>query len=383
MDLQDYPLLVVAAGISIVGLIFWYVASEIDRRKRNVGTIAIGIVVALCIAAIYPASEKLKGGIDLIGGSSFTVEIEEGKDREGDPIPVTPEAVQQAIATLSDRLSGSGLTDNLMQPLGENRIIIEMPGLGDERRAEIRDIIERTARLELKEVHPRSSEIIREIEAGSRLAPPGYKLYQLPILDEEGKKKVGEQPILLNSRNIVGGDSVQTARATGRLGEIAVLLTTEGGDRVRNSTGKMTLGRDRMAVVLDDEALIAPTVQAVLSRDFVINGLDGKEEVRRIVFALNNPLKNPLSILSERNVTARYGKEVVRQGITAAVTGLALTLLFILIYYRFAGFVALAGSRLAVGSSKMTMTGSLKNARAKPINCFCPADNPLVPVAGI
>ena len=343
MDLQDYPLLVVAAGIAIVGLIFWYVASEIDRRKRNVGTIAIGIVVALCIAAIYPVSEKLKGGIDLIGGSSFTVEIEEGTDREGDPIPVTPEAIQQAIATLSDRLSGSGLTDNLMQPLGENRIIIEMPGLGDERRAEIRDIIERTARLELKEVHPQSSEIIRQIESGSRLAPPGYKLYQLPILDEEGKKNVGEQPILLNTRNIVGGDSVQTARATGRLGEIAVLLTKEGGDRVRNSTSKMRPRQDRMAVVLDGQALIAPVVNESLGREFVINGLDGREEVRRIVFALNNPLKNPLAILSERNVTARYGKEVVRQGITAAVTGLALTLAFILIYYRLAGFVALAG----------------------------------------
>ncbi len=349
MDLQDYPLLVVGAGIAIVGLIFWYVASEIDRRKRNVGSIAIAIVILLCTVAIFPNfykadfSPNLRGGIDLIGGSSFTVEIEEGTDRDENPIPVTPEAVQQAIATLSDRLSGSGLTDNLMQPLGENRIIIEMPGLGDENRADVRDTIERTARLELKEVHPQSDEIIAGIESGSRLAPPGYRVYQLPIIDEESQTKIGDRPILLRGRNIVGGESVKTARATNRIGEIAVLLTKEGGERVRNSTEKMTKGRDRMAVVLDDQALIAPTVQAVLSRDFVINGLDNKEEVRRIVFALNNPLKNPLKILSENNVSARYGKEVVRQGITAAVTGLALTLLFILLYYRFAGVVALIG----------------------------------------
>ena len=343
MDLQDYPLLVVGAGIAIVGLIFWYVASEIDRRKRNVGTIAIGIVVALCVAAIYPVKEKLKGGIDLIGGSSFTVEIKEGTSLAGTPIPVSPEAVQQAIATLSDRLSGSGLTDNLMQPLGENRIIIEMPGVGDDKRAEIREIIERTARLEFKEVHPQSDNLVHSIESGDTLPPPGYRVYQLPIIDKDSNKKIGERPILLSRRNIVGGDSVQTARATAQIGTISVLLTKNGGERVRNSTGKMDLGKDRMAVVLDDEALIAPTVEAKLSREFVINGLDGKEEVRRIVFALNNPLKNPLTILSERNVTARYGKEVVRQGITAAVAGLALTLLFILIYYRFAGVVALIG----------------------------------------
>ncbi|HAN82730.1 MAG TPA: hypothetical protein DCQ59_05885, partial [Verrucomicrobiales bacterium] len=73
MDLQDNPLIVVGAGIAIVALIFWYVATEIDRRKRTVGSIAIGIVVALCLAAVLPLEDKLKGGIDLKGGSSFIV----------------------------------------------------------------------------------------------------------------------------------------------------------------------------------------------------------------------------------------------------------------------------------------------------------------------
>lgn len=349
MELQDYPLLVVGAGIAIVALIFWYVATEIDRRKRNVGTAAIVIFVGLCLLAIFPnifngsAKPNLKGGIDLIGGSSFIVEIQPGKDNNGQELAVEPDAVQQAIATLSDRLSGSGLSDNLMQPLGENRIIIEMPGVGDERRAEIRDIIERTARLEMKEVHPQSDQLTSQIESGAQLPPPGFKLYTFPIIDEESQKTVGTRKMLLNTRNIVGGEMVQLARATQNIGEIAVLLTKEGGKRVSNSTGKMQIGRDRMAVVLDGEGLIAPTVQASLGREFVINGLDGKEEVRRIVFALNNPLKNPLEILSERNVTARYGAEVVHQGINAAVAGLAVTLLFVLIYYRFAGIIALLG----------------------------------------
>ena len=344
MNLQDYPLLVVGTGIAIVALIFWYVATEIDRRKRNVGTIAIGIVIALCLAAIYPPSEKLKGGIDLIGGSSFIVEVQPGTNRANEPLPVTKEAIDQVIATLSDRLSSSGLTDNLMQPLGDDRVIIEMPGVGDDRRAEIRDIIERTARLELKEVHTDSDRLAGPVDSGDALAPPGYQLYQLPIVDEETQKKIGERPLLLSRRNIVGGESVQNARiVTQQIGTVAVTLKTEGGDRVLNSTKAMKLGQDRMAVVLDGQALIAPTVQAKLGRDFVINGLDGKEETRRITKALNNPLKNPLNILSERNVTARYGKEVVRQGITAAIAGLGLTLLFVLAYYRFAGLVALAG----------------------------------------
>ena len=67
MDLINNPLLVVLAGIAIVALIFWYIASEIDRRKRNVGTGAIILVIGLCLAAVLPVDEKLKGGIDLVG----------------------------------------------------------------------------------------------------------------------------------------------------------------------------------------------------------------------------------------------------------------------------------------------------------------------------
>ena len=343
MDLQDNPLIVVSAGIAIVALIFWYVATEIDRRKRNVGTIAIGIVVALCLVAVLPVKEKLKGGIDLVGGSSFIVEIQPGKDEEGNSLPVNEGAIEEAKATLSKRLSKSGLSDNLMQPLGENRLIIEMPGVGSERRDEIRETIQKTARLLLKKVHPNSSQIIAQIEAGTKTLEPGYQVFPIRRTDPETGKIIGMDKILLSRRTIVGGDKVDLARPGDGIGVINVLLSKEGGKRLTNATKTMTIGIDRMAVVLDGEVLIAPTVNAILGRRFNVEGLDGREEVRTVSNALNNPLKYPLNILSERNVTARYGEEVVRQGVTAAIAGLALTLLFVLIYYRFAGFVALIG----------------------------------------
>lgn len=343
MDLQDNPLIVVGAGIAIVALIFWYVATEIDRRKRTVGSIAIGIVVALCLAAVLPLKEKLKGGIDLIGGSSFIVEIQPGQDEEGTPLPVNEGAIEQAKATLSKRLSNSGLSDNLMQPLGENRLIIEMPGVGPERRDEIRETIVTTARLLLKNVHPNSDQIIAQIEAGTKTLEPGYKVYPIRRTDPESGKLIEPGKILLSRRTIVGGDKVDLARPGNGLGVINVTLSKEGGRRLNNATGNMTIGRDRMAVVLDDEVLIAPSVNAILGRNFIVEGLDGREEVRTVSNALNNPLKYPLKILSERNVSARYGEEVVRQGVYAAGAGLALTLIFVIFYYRIAGFVALIG----------------------------------------
>ncbi|MDA7879744.1 protein translocase subunit SecD [Akkermansiaceae bacterium] len=251
--------------------------------------------------------------------------------------------MEDAKATLSKRLSKSGLSDNLMQPLGENRLIIEMPGVGPERRDEIRETIQRTARLLLKKVHPNSNQIIAQIEAGTKTLEPGYQVFPIRRTDPETGKVIGMDKILLSRRTIVGGDKVDLARPGDGLGVINVLLSKEGGKRLTNATKTMTIGSDRMAVLLDDEVLIAPTVNATLGRNFIVEGLDGREEVRTVSNALNNPLKYPLNILSERNVTARYGEEVVRQGVTAAIAGLALTLLFVLIYYRFAGFVALIG----------------------------------------
>jgi SecD/SecF fusion protein len=342
MDLKDYPEIVVTAGIVIVALIFWYVASEVDRRKRNVGSVAIGVVIALCIAAVFPPSEKLKGGIDLIGGSSFIVKIKPGLDDENNPLPVNPGAIEQVKTTLSNRLSNSGLSDTLMQPLGNDRLIIEMPGIGQDRRDEIRETIEKTARLLLKEVHPDTDRLIPAIEGG-QTPPPGYRVFPQRLTDEDGKP-IGETKILLKTKNIVGGDSVQNAQPDpSTVGVVQVLLTKEGGRRVEAATSRMRPNIDRMAIVFDGLVLAAPVVKQTLSRNFIVQGLDGKREAREISEALDNPLKNPLEILSERNVSPRYGEEVISQGVTAAIAGLALTLVFVLLYYRFAGLVALAG----------------------------------------
>ena len=338
------PLLVVLAGILIVGLIFWYVATEIDRRKRNIGTIVVGVVLLVCGIAITPPSEQLKGGIDLIGGSAFTVQVKPGIEEDGTPLPVDPESVALVKEILGKRLGASGLADNLIQPLGTDRLIVEMPGIAEGDSERVENIIKKTVILEIKEVHPETSSLAPQVQAGSEIAPAGYKLYNLRNIDDKTGEVLDPSPILLSRRNILSGDHVQYARKSPQgFGVAQVRLSKEGGDRFFNSTSRMRKGQDRMAVVLDGEAIVAPVVNGALSRDFVIEGLVGKGEVAEVSAALGNPLKNELEILSKRKITAKYGSEVVRQGITAAIAGLALTLVFILFYYRVAGIVALLG----------------------------------------
>ncbi len=350
MDLINNPLLVVLAGIAIVALIFWYVATEIDRRKRNVGTIAILLVIGLCLAAVLPFEDKLKGGIDLKGGVAFTVEIQPAEGNPGQPpIPVGPEAIEAVKKTLGERLSAGSMDGVQMQGVGTDRLVIEMPDVNQAEADRVRVIIEKTAQLTCKAVHPNSNSLAAAVASGSQIAPSGWKLYYLPILDDETRKKIDETPILLAKRNIVTGDMVQRAiPVPSRFGMIQVTLNSDGGDRLFNATKQMRSGVDRMAVVLDGQALIAPVVNGNLSKTFSIEGLDGSKEVNEVVAALANPLKNPLQILSTNQISAKYGEETLRQGVAAGLAGLGLTLVFILLYYRFAGIVALLGLSLNI-----------------------------------
>ncbi len=335
--------IVVLAGITIVALIFWYVATEIDRRKRNVGTALVALVVTLCVIAITPPKEKLKGGIDLIGGSAFTVQVNPGEEN-GIPLPVDEKAVEAVKEILGSRLSASGLADNLIQPLGKDRLIIEMPGIKPEDSERVREIIQKTVVLQLKKVHPQTNSLAQRVKDGSELPPAGFKLFEERNMDEKTGEKLPSNPILLSRRNIVTGDQIQSARKSpGELGVAHVRLSSEGGERMLNATGEMKIGTDRMAVVLNGTCVVSPTVQAVLNRDFTISGLYGKDEVETVAAALANPLKNSLQILSHRSITPKLGAAAVKQGINAAIACLVLTLIFVLLYYRIAGIVALIG----------------------------------------
>ncbi|MDB4804400.1 hypothetical protein OAG96_00835 [Akkermansiaceae bacterium] len=145
--------------------------------------------------------------------------------------------------------------------------------------------------LELKSVHPKNGQLAKAVQAGEEVAPAGWKLYQLPIIDDETRKKIGEEPILLARRNIVTADQVQRAIAVPpRYGTTQVRLTDKGGDRLFNATKKMRSGVDRLAVVLSGKVIIAPTVNGSLSQSFIIEGLDGSKEVDEVVAVLSPPL---------------------------------------------------------------------------------------------
>ncbi len=341
------PVVLFLTGLSLLILFFWYFATEIERRKRNVGTILIVGIAALCALAIFPPKERLKGGIDIVGGSAFSLRIQPKEGVNGEMLPVTVDQVNEAIRVIEDRLNARGTAEPLIAQQGEDGIIVQMPGVEPEESAEIRTVLETVAKLELLEVS-RENETVgadgrtlaQQVLDGDQIRP-GTRAYSFTQKDQDENEIT--TAILLNRRGGLGGSDIAAANPSpSRSDAVDITLNGGGTDKMIALTQNMRPGIDRIAIVLDGVVISAPVVQSVpLGKQFVINGLEEAGETKELANALMNPLENPLIVEQERTVSPTLGAAFVRQGISSAVAGLIITAIFIFIYYRTAGIVAL------------------------------------------
>ncbi|BCX50001.1 translocase subunit SecDF [Haloferula helveola] len=349
LEVVSDPLVLFLSGLALLILFIWYFATESEVRKRNVGTILVLGLCTLCILALIPPDKTLKRGIDIAGGSAFTLRVQPNVDpTTGQVIPLTAKDLDNAIETIEKRLNAMGTSDMLIAKSGDDTIILQMPGMDPETADDIRETLQKVAKLELREVSPQSPILAEKVFNGEEVVP-GYRAYK-----HEGENRKGElftEYLLLSRRTAIDGADIADAwpQTQGSDHQVGIKLTGEGGDKMTNLTKDMRAGADRIAVLLDNEVITAPVVQSVpLGRNFVIMGQDSFEEAGTLASQLLNPLKNALVIDEERTVSPSLGSAVVEQGVTSALIGLSLTALFILIYYRTAGIIALIA--LAVNS---------------------------------
>ncbi len=343
------PLTLFLVGLALLILFFWYFATEVERRKRNVGTVLLIGVVALCVMAATPPRERLKGGIDILGGSAFSLRIQARETDNGEKMPITEQQVEQAIIVIEKRLNSMGTAEPLIARQGDDGILVQMPGVTTEESTKIRNTLEQVAKLELREVSPRNDELgadrktlAERVEAKTEIIP-GYRAYRMKGKDSE--KTEFTRPILLNRRMALGGSDIANATPSPQQNDaVSITLNSEGTDKMIALTKDMRPGVDRIAIVLDGEVISAPVVNQVpLGKDFIIEGLSEPGEVQSLANSLMNPLENPLVVEEMRNVSPTLGAAVVQQGLVAGGLALFLTFIFVLLYYRVSGFIAIIG----------------------------------------
>ncbi len=324
-----------AAGLLLLILFGWYFATDLGRRKRILGTVLTIFLVAFCLTSVMPPREKIHLGLDLQGGTSFLLQLvrENGQ-------PINKEMVGQAVEVIRKRVDQFGVSEPVITPEGEDRILVQIPGLDAAKTAEARTTLQKVAKLELKLVNPQSEELIPQIEAGAKFEPN----YEIKRFKEDKNGQPVVEKLLVSKRPAVTGDHVAEAHAyyDNRGYGISFTLDSVGAE----AFGKVTAAHtgERLAVVLDGEVQGAPNIQSpIYGGNAVITGHFSEQEARNLASVLQNPLQTPVKIQEERSASSTLGSDSIRSGIYAGIGGLVLVLLFVAVYYQFAGIVAIFG----------------------------------------
>jgi SecD/SecF fusion protein len=337
--MNQSPTIVFLWGLLLLFLLFFYLGTTVHRSKKIAGTSLILLMALFCAWAIN--SFGIKKGIDIGGGSSFTVQLQPGEGTDGKPQKITPDSIQQAIAILEKRLNPNGEKDLTMAPAGEDRILIQMPGIKPEDVENVRQTIQQVAHLEFRLVNSQSTSLIEGAKKGG-LIPPGWM--ELPYKENADRPEL-PHTILVKPRADLDGSFVTNAYAyNDPLKGWAISLEFSGeGSKL---FGKLTTDNvnHQLAIVVDNVVISAPNLnEPILGGRAEISGKFKENEARALATALQNPLKNPMKIIEESSVSAGLGEATIKQGVYTGIVGSALIAVFMLIYYRFAGLVALAG----------------------------------------
>ncbi|MGA1875317.1 MAG: protein translocase subunit SecD [bacterium] len=245
-------------------------------------------------------------------------------------------AIDQAKKTISDRIDQFGVTEPTIAKQGDDRILIQLPGIRDTERAIA--LIGKTAQLEFRLVddeHNVDQALQGELPEGTE------------VLYERSRDKVTgrlvKKPYLLKKATMMAGDVLTDARVQpGEYGVPYVSMTFNkaGGKLFGQITGE-NVGK-RLAIVLDDNVYSAPVIREKITGGRAqITGSFTDEEARDLAIVLRaGALPAPVEILEQRTVGPSLGKDSIHRGFKALLVGTALVLIFMVMYYKLSGLIA-------------------------------------------
>ena len=327
------PLITFAIGLLLLILFGWYFATDYGMRKRLIATTLATLLVLFAVLTIWPPQKKIALGLDIQGGTSFLIRLI-GADKE-----VTKAMLGQAVEVIRKRVDYFGGAEPVISPVGNDRILVQIPGLDTAKIQEARDQLSRVAKLEFALVHPQNDQLIPQIEQGQAVAPPDYHLVTYSFATDDGKKR--DEKLLVHRRPDLTGDRITHAFAAYQNDwQVSLEFDSEGAKKFDQLAADHF--HERFAILLDGAVQSAPSINAKYfgGHAQISGGRMGEKEARNLASVLENPLQTPVSIEEERSVSPTLGADSIRSSILAGLIGLAITLLCVVIYYRFMGLIA-------------------------------------------
>ncbi|WP_373100309.1 MULTISPECIES: protein translocase subunit SecD [Pasteurellaceae] len=268
-------------------------------------------------------------------------------------------AIEQNLSILRRRVEELGVSEPVIQRQGAERIVVELPGVQDTARA--KEILGATATLEFRLVNQNANP-----DAAARGMVPS---------DSEVKLDRHGNPVVLYKRAVLGGEHITNASSgvdqNTASPQVSVTLDSEGGE-IMSQTTKLNLKKPMATLYVEykdsgkkdengktvlekhEEVINVATIQGRFGSQFQITGIDSPAEAQNLsVLLRSGALTAPIQIVEERTVGPSLGAQNVEQGLKAGVWGLAIVILFMLVYYKlfglFANIALMANMVLLVG----------------------------------
>jgi len=311
------PALTFFIGLVVLVLFGWYFATDQGLRKRLLALTLTALLVTFSIVTIWPPQKKIALGLDIQGGTSFLIRLVPGDKT------INKGMLDQAVEVIRKRVDYFGASEPIISPVGNDRILVQIPGLDTAKIQEARDQLSRVAKLEFRLVYPDNGERLRAIDAGQQVIPPEYRI-EVYKHQAEGNEKPIEERLLVKKKADLGGDRVSASNAYyGNEGwTVQLKFDSEGGKKFGQITEQYK--GHRFAIVLDGVIQSAPVIRdAIYGGDAVITGKFSEQEARELASVLENPLQTPVSIEEERSVSPTLGLDSIRASILAGLVGLA------------------------------------------------------------
>tara|TARA_Y100001968_G_scaffold110290_1_gene99831 strand:- start:5856 stop:7328 length:1473 start_codon:yes stop_codon:yes gene_type:complete len=334
------------------------------------------LILALSIAAgAVCISFPLQLGLDLSGGSQLTLEVQSTEQ-----IPsISSEEVEAVKAVLDRRVNSLGVSESILQTIGSDQLLLELPGEQDPSRAA--RVLGKTALLEFRVQKQGTNDLMQKLKIARiqienlNQSISANNSYQLNQLEEEQVKKIiqllelnslsGTQieqieklkPIintkiatLFETSSLTGKDLVSAGRRQEQnlsSWEVTLNFTQQGGDKFSQLTKSIAGSSRLLGIILDGQSISEATVGNQFSAAGITGGaasISGgftAEEARELEVQLRGgSLPLPLKVLQVKTIGATLGEENIKRSLIAAFSGLILVTIFMIFNYRLAGIVA-------------------------------------------
>ncbi|MQP74590.1 protein translocase subunit SecD [Stenotrophomonas sp. MYb238] len=263
---------------------------------------------------------------------------------QAEMLQIASGAIEQNLTTLRNRVNELGVAEPIIQRQGDDRIVVELPGVQDT--AEAKRMIGATATLEYRLVVDGNA---ADAAASGRI-PPEARLYR----DRRG------MPVLLNKRTIVTGDQMVKAEVStdqNGLPAVAVTLNSVGGQRMFDVTSvnvnkpmavvyteripQVTVvdGKEQRSFRVKEEVISVANINSPLGKNFITTGLEKTEADSLAKLLRAGSLAAPMDFVEEYVIGPSLGAENVARGVKAVVFSFVFTLVFFTVYYRMFGAI--------------------------------------------